>query len=231
VSESDRTWGLRLLALGIALGLWFNFSFQAREAPSERLVEASVSYNRPRGFLVLNPLPSLNVRLRGSSKVIRKLSPFQVSVQIDLGQAREGTFYVNLGPENVLMPENLEMVSIEPSSTVRVELEREVSQRLPVTAKIVGEPAAGSTLQDPEVLPNQVLVTGPTSLLRRVTSLSTQAIDLTGHALTFEQTVTVVTPDPLIQVVQPSRVTVRVPLQPLKLEIPPEPTKKRGGRS
>ena len=229
MSNGDRTWGLRLLALGIAIGLWFNFSFQAREAPSERLVEASVSYNRPRGFVVLNPLSGLNVRLRGSSKTIRRLNPFQVSVQIDLTRAKEGTFYVNLGSENVLMPENLELVSIEPSSTVRVELEQEVSERLPVNPKLVGEPGAGSTVGDPEVLPNQVLVTGPASLLRRFPTLTTQPVDLTGHALTFEESVPVIAPDPLIQIVQPARVTVRVPLQPLKLEIPGE-TGKKGHR-
>jgi YbbR domain-containing protein len=231
MSETDRTWGLRLLALGIAVGLWFNFSFQAREAPSERLVEASVSYNRPRGYVVLNPIPSLNVRLRGSSKAIRRLTPFQVSVQVDLAQKQEGTFYIALGAENVLIPENFELVSIEPSNTIRVELEKEVTQRMPVVAKIIGEPAAGSTLQEPEVLPNQVLVTGPTSLLRRYPNLTTAAIDLTGHALTFEENVAVQAPDPLIQVVQPARVTVRVPLQPTALELPSEPGKKKGKKS
>ena len=69
-----QTWGLRLLALGIALGLWFNFSFEVREAPSERLLEASVSYNRPRGSIVIDPVPSVNVRLRGSSKAVRRLN-------------------------------------------------------------------------------------------------------------------------------------------------------------
>jgi YbbR domain-containing protein len=229
VNETERNWGMRLLALGIAIGLWFNFSFQIREAPSERLIEASVSYNRARGFVVLNPLSSLNVRLRGTSKAIRQLNPFEVSVQIDLAAAKEGTYYVNLAAENVLMPEGLQLVSIEPSSTVRVELEREVGVRLSVSPRIIGEPAAGSTLQDPEVLPNQVLVSGPASLLRRVTTLSTQTIDLTGHALSFDETVAVVTPDPLIQVVQPSRVTVHVTLIPLKLEMPESGKRRKHG--
>ena len=61
MTTATQTWGLRVLALGLAIGLWFNFSFEAREAPAERLVEAPVSYNRPRGFIVLDPLPSVNV--------------------------------------------------------------------------------------------------------------------------------------------------------------------------
>ena len=60
MNDATRTWGLRLLALGLAIGLWFSVSFEDREALSERLVEASVSYNRPRGFVILDPVPSVN---------------------------------------------------------------------------------------------------------------------------------------------------------------------------
>jgi YbbR domain-containing protein len=212
MSDSARTWSLRLLALGIAIGVWFSVSFEDREALTERLVEASVSYNRPRGFVILDPVPTVNVRLRGSSKLVRQLNPYQVDVQVELAQTEPGTVSVNLGPENVLMPEGLEVVSLEPN-TIRVELEREMTQRMPVVPHLVGEPAAGAVADEPEVFPNQVLVTGPESLLARIQSLSTRPVNLNGHALTFEETVAVVPPDPLIQVVQPSKVSVRVPIR------------------
>jgi YbbR domain-containing protein len=212
MNESARTWGLRLLALSIAVGVWFSVSFEDREALSERMVEASVSYNRPRSFVILDPVGTVNVRLRGSSKLIRQLNPYQVDVQVELAQTQPGTVNVNLGPENVLMPDGLEVVSIEPN-VIRVELEREISQRLPVVPRLVGEPAAGSIVEEPEVFPNLVLVTGPESLLAKVQSLSTRPVDLNGHALSFEETVAVVPPDPLIQVVQPSKVSVRVPMR------------------
>lgn len=212
MSDSARTWVLRLLALGIAIGLWFSASFKDREALSERLVEASVSYNRPRGFVILDPVQRVNVRLRGSSKLIRKLNPYMVDVQIELAQTQPGTVNVNLGPENVLMPEGLEVVSIDPN-VLRVELEREVSQRLPVVPHLVGKAAPGVVADEPEVFPNQVLVTGPESLLAKIQSLSTRPVSLDGHDLTFEETVAVVPPDPLIQIVQPSKVSVRVPLR------------------
>jgi diadenylate cyclase len=212
MSDSTRTWMLRLLALGIAIGFWFSVSFEDREALSERLVEASVSYNRPRGFVILDPVPSVNVRLRGSSKLIRQLNPYQVDVQVELAQTQPGTINVNLGPENVLMPEGLEVVSIEPN-VIRVELEREISQHLPVIPQLTGKPPSGTVADEPEVFPNQVLVTGPESLLAKVQSLSTRPISLEGHITAFEEIVPVVPPDPLIQVVQPSKVSVRVLLR------------------
>ena len=48
-------------------------------------------------------------------------------------------------------------------------------------------------------------MTGPEPMLARIDSLSTRPISLDGHALTFEETVEVVPPDPLIQIVQPRR--------------------------
>jgi YbbR domain-containing protein len=227
MSANTQTWGLRLLALGIAVGLWFNFSFEAREAPSERLIEAAMSYNRARGYIVLDPVPSVYLRLRGSSKAIRRLSPFQVDVQVDLSRYEPGSWTVNLGPENVVMPDNLELISIEPPA-IRVELEKEATQRLAVVPKLIGEPAGGATVEEPEVLPNQVLVSGPVSHLAKIGGLSTEPISLDGHALPFEQTVAVVSPDPLIQIVQPFKVLVRVRLQPPQVEAPPERAPRRG---
>lgn len=217
MNESVRTWSLRLLALSIAIGLWFNASFEDREVQSERSIEASVSYNWPRDFVILDQVQNVNVRLRGSSKQIRQLNPFMVSIQVELVQPQPGLVTVNLGPENVLMPEGLEVVSIEPN-TIRVELEREISKRIPVLAELVGQPAPGARVEEPEVFPNQVLVSGPESLLAKVRTLRTRPVNLGGRAATFEEDVAVVQPDPLIQIVQPSKVSVKVPIQPPRIQ-------------
>jgi diadenylate cyclase len=213
VNEWMRTWGLRLLALGIAIGIWFNASVEDRLVSSEKVVEASIAYNRPRGFVIVNSAQNVNVRVSGSKKSIRQLSPYMVNVSVDLGQRQTGQARIDLTPENVLLPDGLEVVSIEPN-TIQVDLEREVTQRLPVVPRLVGRPAAGATAGEPEVFPNQVLVSGPEPMLAHTNALSTLPVSLDGHALTFDESVAVVPPDPLIQIGQPSQVTVRVPIQP-----------------
>jgi YbbR domain-containing protein len=214
VNEWARTWGLRLLALGIAIGIWFNASVEDRLVFSEKVVEASVTYNSPRGFIIAGPGPqSVNVRLKGSKKAIRQLNPYAVNVQVDLSQRQIGLANITLATEAVQAPDGLEAISIEPN-TVRVDLEREVSLRVPIVPKFVGKPAAGSAIGEPEVSPNQVLVTGPEPMLARLDSLPTRPINLDGHALTFEEKVDVVSPNPLIQIAPPGSVTVTVPITP-----------------
>ena len=223
MTESGRDWGLRLLALGIALGIWFNASVEDRLVSTEKVVEASVSYISPRGFVIVNPVQNVNVRLNGSKKAIRQLNPSMVDVQVDLSRRPPGMNEITLSSENVLAPDGLEVTSIEPN-TIRLDLEREITQRLPVFPKLTGEPAAGSVVHEPEVFPSQVLVTGPESILARIATLSTAPISLDGHALPFEESVAVMAPDPLIQIVQPARVTVRVPLQPPAAPSTPQQT-------
>jgi len=229
VSESARLWSLRLLALLIAIALWYRFSLEGRETLTERTVDAPVSYNRPRGFVVLDPVSTVSVRLRASSKKFRVLNPYQVNVQVELTQQQKGVVNFNLTPEDVQVPEGYSVVAIDPD-VIRVELDREVTQRLPVRPQLVGEPAGGASAGAPEVLPDQVLVTGPETLLARIQSLATRPISLDGHAMTFDETVNVTQPDPLIQIVQPSKVTVRVPLTPPPPPAPSPPAAKSPGR-
>ncbi|HXU33335.1 MAG TPA: CdaR family protein [Thermoanaerobaculia bacterium] len=210
MSDRRRIWGLRVLALAIAIGIWSRVSLEEREETTEKLVEAGVSYNLPRGYLVLNQVQNVLVRLRGNRKAIRGLNPYMVDVQIELAPTGPETVTVQLGADNLLMPEDLELVAIEPNA-IQVELDREVTQRVSVESRLKGKPTEGK-VGKAEVFPNQVLVSGPEKRLSRLLSLATQPISLEGHASSFEEEVSVVSPDPLIQVVQPSKVTVRVPI-------------------
>jgi YbbR domain-containing protein len=215
VSDGARTWGLRLLALAIAVAVWYSVSLSGRENQSEISVDqASVSYNLTRGVVVLDPVRTVRVRLRGAGKKIRQLNPQQVKVQVELAQTEPGERNVTLGPDDVQAPDDFEVVSVEPNA-IRVRLDREVTQRIPVRPQVTGEPAVGAKAGEPEAYPNMVLVSGPESLVSKIESLPTRPVSLEGHASTFEQSANVVPPEnPLVQVVQPSEVTVRVPVEP-----------------
>jgi YbbR domain-containing protein len=218
VNERARLWGLRLLALGIALGLWLTVSVVKRTTQRQKVIEASVSYTPPEEMMILNPVQAVSVTLRGPENLIATLNPLQVDVQVDLPGAPPGPVTTNLTPDHVVRPQGLAVVAITPSQ-LTLQLDRQVSARLPVVPRFVGEPSAGATLGELRVTPDHVQVVGPQSLLRGVTQLDTSPIDLDGHALDFDELVDVVSPDPAIQVLQPARVTVRVSLH---LGQPPE---------
>jgi YbbR domain-containing protein len=212
---SDRTslGLLRITALVLAILLWLFVTVERRgERLAEKVVEATVTYNAPPAMIVLDPEERVRVRLRGSERAIRRVNPYQIDVQVEVDEPREGLHEVRLQSDNVLMPDGLEVVSIEPA-VLRLRLDGEVKLLLPVEVPLVGEPAAGARLAGPpRVTPERVLATGPGNLVSALDSLRTHPISLDGHAFTFQETALLLSPDPLVQL-QPQVVAVDVPLR------------------
>lgn len=205
--------GLRLMSVAIALLLWVFVTTERRgEVPSEKVVEAPVTYNPPPNMIILNPRDRIRVRVRGSATQIRHVNPYTVDVQVELPRDATGRQEVRLDEDNVLTPEGIEVVAIEPSY-LELQLDREVRRLLPVQVRLTGEPAAGAVVAGPpEVQPEQILATGPSTLVSSLDHLETSPINLDGHALDFEESALVVSPDPLVKV-QSQVVTVRVPMR------------------
>lgn len=212
VSERTRLSALRLMALGLAILLWVFVTVERRgERPAEKVVEATVTYNPPPAMVILDPEAKVRVRLRGSERAIRRVNPYQIDVQVEVDEPVVGLHEVQLRPENVLMPEGLEVASLEPS-VLRVRLDREVRRLLPVEVPLTGEPAAGARLEGrPRVQPERVLASGPSNLVSALDRLRANPISLDGHAFSFEEATLLLSPDPLVQL-QPQVVSVYVPL-------------------
>src|SRR5919201_3683992 len=134
-------WYLKLISLGLAAMLW---TFVATETSSEIGMEVPLEYrNIPSQLEITGDTANMvQVRLRGSSNVIRDISAKNVSTTIDLSNMRPGEKIVPLSPQNVQAPFGAEVVRVNPSS-VRFDLERTLTKTIPVVPTIVGQPADG----------------------------------------------------------------------------------------
>lgn len=228
MTTSTQLWGLRLLAVFAAVVVWFFASVGKRERLSEKQIDAALTYNTPRGLILLDPVQSVKVRLRGPDRRIRNLAPFVVDVMVDLTGYEPGAADIHLAPENVLRPDEIDVLSVEPNS-LRLRLDREGNRQLPVVPRIVGEPAGGAVPGTPRVIPELANLQGPQSLLADLASVTTSPISLDGHALSFSQTVSIVPPDPLLRVLEPSVVTVQIPM--VTPDADQEPEEEEPGRT
>lgn len=215
MTDRSQTWVLRGLALAIAVAAWFMVSVEGRnEVVSERKIDASVTYRKPEGLVILNPVDKVSVLVRGPEEAVRRLAPYMVDLQVSISETRPGTMSVSLDPENVRLPrgEELRVVSIDPN-VLHLQVDKQVTRTLPLRPSFTGEPAAGARVRRDlvEIVPNFAVVTGPESILKNVSVLDLSPISLEGHAQSFEETASVISPNPLVQVVENSRVTVQVP--------------------
>src|SRR6202162_337390 len=118
-----RNLGTKVLALAIAILVWFVFSAQQRERISERSYRIPLSIaNVPPGTLIASPLPpTIEVRVRGPFTALRQLDPAKLEAVVDLADAPPGEKIHRLAPEDINVPEAVEVIAIAPSE-IRVAL-------------------------------------------------------------------------------------------------------------
>jgi YbbR domain-containing protein len=204
-------WYLKLISLILAAMLW---TFVATETSSEIGMEVPLEYRNipPQLEITGDTTNMVQVRLRGSSNVIRDISPKDVSTTIDLGKMRQGEKIVPLSPQNVQAPFGAEVIRVNPSS-VRFNLERSLTKIVAVVPTILGQPSEGFEIGTVMVSPNKVEVEGPESRLNTLESIATVPIRLDRRQTHIEQTADLDVPDPQIRLLHPAPVSVRVEIR------------------
>ena len=204
---------LRVLAVLLAIGVWFVVSAPRREATSERAYAAPLALVRmPRQLVITTPVPdTVSVRLRGRVSELRSLSSQNLEVTVELSWAQPGEAVITLLPQAINVPPGVEVVAIEPNKMrFRVEQIRERVVR--IRPFLVGEPPAGYMIGDPTVSPDHVLISAPDSQIRKLTEVATERIIMTGRTESFEQNVALVSDSSLVRILEPLAAEVTVPV-------------------
>ncbi len=179
-------WTLKLLALGITLGLWYAVTTQ--RAPAQmRLRGVQLDFILPEGVDVGNePVDEVDVTLEGSQGKLAELNARNLVALADVAELRTGDRVLRLTAKNVTMdlPEGVRIVSINPRS-LTLHLEPLVEREIAVEARFEGEPPEGFVRGDVQVSPPSVRVRGPQSHVNAVERAFTETISLVGHRETL----------------------------------------------
>ncbi len=212
-------WPLRILSVAIAVVLWLLYSYSGREVNRQELAfdEVNVTYSRHEGVVLLNPTSVVSVRLSGPAELMADLSPFQVSVSVDIAP-EPGLQELVLTGDMVSRPPGIDVVSISPSR-LSIEVDEEIRKELRVrVARGGSEPSAGARWleQATYALPRTILFRGPKSILEERDEIFVY-IDLQNRVTSFEIERSVEPIHELVQPVGPSIVTVFVAMEPAEL--------------
>jgi hypothetical protein len=212
-----RELGLRALAVGLAVLLWFAV---AREPTAERGLQAPLEFENVPGDIEIvgEPPGEVHVRVRGSSSVLSRLQPGEIVAVVDLAAERPGDRLFDLVPEQVRAPFGVEVTQIVPSS-VELRLERAGAPRtLPVVPRLEGEPGAGYVIGSLTIDPAEVEVVGPESQLRLLTEAYTEPISIERATGPVEQEVRIGVRNPLLRLASPQTARVLVDIVPAPVE-------------
>jgi YbbR domain-containing protein len=201
-------WLLKVVSVLLATLLWAAVS---HEASSEIGLEVPIEYrNIPTRMEITGDMVNtVQVRLRGSSNVIKGVTAKDVATTIDLSTMNTGEKIVALSPHNVQAPFGAEVIRVNPSS-VRFTLEHTLVKAVPIAPTMLGQPTDGYEIGEVLISPSMVEVEGPESRVNTLSTIATVPIRVDGREASFEQAADLDVPDPQIRLEHPAPVNVKI---------------------
>lgn len=178
--------GLKLLALAVAVGLWFLVT-GLRTPATVRLRGVPLEFIRPEQIEISNePTEEVDVTLEGSQGRLAEVNARNLAARADITQLRPGERVARLTAQNVTMdlPVGVRIVGIEPRSVV-VRLEPLIEREVEIEARFEGNVPAGYERGETQITPARVRVRGPESRVRAVSKAHTETILLDDQRETF----------------------------------------------
>ena len=203
--------GLKALSLGLAIVLWL---IVAGEEAVERGLRVPLELQQvPAGLELQGDSPTfVDVRVRGGSSVLSRMSSADIVAVLDLRSATPGERLFQMSPEQVRTPFGVQVIQVIPSS-ISLNLERTKTRVVPVKPLWEGDPASGYEVGRVSATPKTVEVAGPESAVDRVTEAVTDPVSVAGKRQTVAGTVSVGFVDPQLRVQSPRPATVTVQVE------------------
>lgn len=208
--------GLKGMSLALALLLWM---VVAGEETVERGLRVPLELQQvPSGLELTGDIPTaIDVRVRGSSGTLSRLSAGDVVGVLDLRTAREGHRLFPMTPDQMRVPFGVEVVQITPPA-IAIAFERSASRQVPVVPAVDGRPAPGFVVGGKIADPKTVEVVGPESVVKGVTEVLTESVNVAGARQQVTQSVVLGLQDPSLRLKNARSATVTVEILPAPLE-------------
>jgi YbbR domain-containing protein len=202
---------LKVVSVVLAALLWLIVS---GEQTVERVLRIPLEYtNIPAQLeLVGDPPTVVDVRVRGSSGTLGRLSSGELAAVLDVRSPRPGQRLYHLTGSDVRTPFGVDVVQVTPSS-IALFFERSSAKTVPVLPVLEGQPADGFMVETVTADPPRVEIIGPASSLKLLSSAVTEAVSVQGASMDVIETVTVGPADPSVRLRGPdttARVTVTI---------------------
>jgi len=181
--------GIKLVALLLAVIVYLHVY---TERPATMMLAFPLELTEIADSLTLSgsPPPPVNAELRGTGKSLIRLRLTEPRIKVSLANAEPGRFERRLAIEDLpLIPsDRLEVTRFAGPTLVDLRIERKVSRRVPVAARVEGElPEGVSVAGHPTADPPALMVTGPASVVARMDSVRLQAIRVDGRRDTVRE--------------------------------------------
>lgn len=179
VQRFRRNFGLRAIALLLAIGLWFFVNAGQRGALAPMRVP--ISYRGlPAGMTIVNQRPDfVQIEVRGPRTLLSLLNPDRLVLRLDLSGVTLGQAVFKIGPEMFNVPRQTDVTRISPSQIV-LDIDHLIDRQVPIHVTVEGQPAPGYRVASTAANPPVAVVHGPSRFVAHVDSVQTSPVDVDG---------------------------------------------------
>lgn len=204
-------WGLKLLALAIAVALWLGVTGQNKPV-TLRVSGVQLNFLQPNGLEISNDPPTtVDVILTGSKDKLDRIGPRDLIANVDLSDQRAGERVIKLTLDRVKvdLQEDVKIQGFHPAS-VPIRLEPVVEVPLDVEVKFEGKLPEGYEVAGVNVSPAKIRLRGPADRVNALRKAITETVWLDGKKESFTVShVEINIADPKIDILDPA-VDIRV---------------------
>jgi len=203
-----QNFGLKLVSLLLAVGLWF---VVAHDRIAEVEMKVPLEFHSLPESLEIDSasFTQAQIRVRGPERVIHRLETSDVRAEINLANVRPGERTFDLTAQQVHVPQDLEVVQIIPGQ-FQLSFDTRTTRTVEVHARVTGTFAGGIRVAQVIADPSSIMITGPRRRVEAVESATTDPVDVSGTMTRAAFLTQAYVPDPLIQVVRPIPIRVTV---------------------
>jgi hypothetical protein len=206
-----KDWWLKLIALVVAVVLWL-FARLEREYTRELKLGLDMSLLPTEYVVVEQNVESVSVEIRGKGRYLVQLGKFEPRIVLPLVSMREGRERLRIGPENVNLPEQIQVRSLDPYQ-IELVIERQAKRKVAVIVRSDGIPAQGFAISDIDY-DKTVDLYGAKEVVSSFSHLFSEPLNVDGVSESFSTKLAIQVPDTAGLATEPSSILVKVRVEP-----------------
>ncbi len=198
--------GTKVGAILLALLVWFHVA-------TEKVYEVDyqiplIVEHLPSDLTLVEPPPAeVKIKIRAKGKSLIGFYFKKLRIIADLEGAKQGKLEYKLSPKDVQASsgELSGVVEVVSPRSLKLRIDKYISKKVRVVSRVEAKPAPGYIqIGRITLTPSQVMISGPSQEVRRVSSVETERLELLEVKTPISQVVKVISPLPNLEVLPPS---------------------------
>ena len=138
--------------------------------------------------IISSSASNVKLLISGAKPLINSIKPEQINIKLNLSQSVVGINKLTITRKNILLPPGIRLKKIDPSE-LDITLDTRMEKELPVQPYWIGQLPKGLVMEEANVTPQTILITGGGLALKDISTIFTEPISL--NKLTESGVVTV----------------------------------------